>query len=97
MNLGLQEYLEKHFKSASMLSAKLGTKVNLPDGEEAWCFGDIPTDKIRLEIKDGRIARIRTYSGLNWNARDGRGSPLQDVELNELTLLRVKELESKLG
>ena len=43
-------------------------------------WGEIPTEKAIVDVDDnGRISRIRTYSGMNWSAKGGYGSPICDT------------------
>ena len=45
-----------------------------------WNFGSIPTEKAEVQTQDGVIVRVSTWSGLNWSARGGYGSPFVVAE-----------------
>ena len=49
-------------------------------GYLAFNWGETPTEKAIVDIDDaGKISRIRTYSGMNWSAKNGHGSPVCDT------------------
>jgi len=54
-------------------------------GEYSRIFGAIPTNKIIVNTDRGRPSRIRTYSGMNWSARWGYGSPYLDLKIEDFT------------
>jgi hypothetical protein len=72
------EHVEENWKFATALRGILGAEF--PASKE-WNFGDVPTEKAELTVEDGRIIRIRTWSGLNWSARGGYGSPTVDISI----------------
>jgi hypothetical protein len=81
-NLGwqLQDRIERSWASAPDLRALVGTPIMSDgDGEIEWCFGSIPTEKAIVTVKRGKVFRIRTFSGLSWNAKGGYGSPSVDT------------------
>ena len=43
-------------------------------------WGSVPTEKAVVTAENGKISRIRTYSGLSWTARGGYGSPVVDTD-----------------
>jgi hypothetical protein len=54
-------------------------------GEYSRNWGDIPTNKIIVNTEGGRPSRIRTYSGMNWSARWGYGSPYLDLKIEDFS------------
>lgn len=38
-------------------------------------FGSIPTNKLEIEVLNGRVHEIKMTSGLNWSPRGGYGTP----------------------
>ena len=75
----IQFDIEDHWRSSEYLKTLIGVKVADGNNVIEWCFGDIPTEKAIVYTRDGRIARIQTFSGMNWSAKNGRGAPTVDV------------------
>ena len=49
-------------------------------GYLTFSWGETPTEKAIVDVDgNGRISRIRTYSGMNWSAKNGYGSPICDT------------------
>jgi hypothetical protein len=72
------EHVEENWKFKGGLRAVLGTEF--PESRE-WNFGSIPTEKASITVQNGRIVRVQTWSGLNWSARGGYGSPTVDISI----------------
>jgi hypothetical protein len=77
-NQVIKEHVEQYWNFKSALRGILGAEF--PDSQ-TWNFGSIPTEKAELTVEGGRIVRIRTWSGLNWSARGGYGSPTVDISI----------------
>jgi hypothetical protein len=54
-------------------------------GEYSRNWGEIPTNKIIVNTEGGFPRRIRTYSGMNWSARWGYGSPYLDLKIEDFS------------
>ena len=74
--MDVKEFIIKNWKSAEALRTLIGTEFSKND---EFHFGEIPTEEVRLEVTNGKITRITTWSGLSWTARWGRGNPVVDV------------------
>lgn len=57
----------------SRLHPLIGQPIALSDGEHTWHIGTVPTDRIRVTVKGGRLESTDFVSGLSWNARTGYG------------------------
>ena len=77
----LIDFIVSSFKSESAMRSLLGTALTEPF--LSLKFNGIPYDKAEVFVKDGRISEIMTWSGLNWSARHGYGSPLVHVKLED--------------
>ena len=74
--MDVKQFVIKNWRSASALKTLLGADFGQ---SEEFHFGEIPTEQARLEVKNGKITRVTTWSGLSWSARNGYGSPVVDV------------------
>jgi hypothetical protein len=74
--MDVKQFIIKNWRSASALRTLIGTEF--PESD-IFHFGEIPTEEVRLEVTNGKITRITTWSGLSWSARNGYGSPVVDV------------------
>lgn len=74
--MDVQEFIIANWKSAEALKTLLG--ADFPKNDE-FHFGETPTEQARLEVKNGKITRVTTWSGLSWTARYGYSSPVVDV------------------
>jgi hypothetical protein len=72
----IKQFIIANWKSAEALRTLIG--ADFPKNDE-FHFGEVPTEQARLEVKNGKITRITTWSGLSWTARWGRGNPVVDV------------------
>lgn len=50
-------------------------------------FGSIPTDKLEIEVLNGRVHEIKMTSGLNWSPRGGYGTPRIHAKVERETAL----------
>lgn len=71
-------FIRENWKNKTALTACF-TQRAIEKGQYARNFGTIPTNKIVVDVTEIGIARIRTYSGMSWNQRDGYGPPLIDI------------------
>lgn len=76
--MDIKEFVIKNWKNAEALSTLLGAEFNVTD---EFHFGSVPTEQARIEVTDGKISRITTWSGLSWAALYGYGDPVVDVQL----------------
>jgi len=74
--MDVKEFIIKNWKSAEALRTLIGTEFSKND---EFHFGEVPTEQARLEVKNGKITRVTTWSGLSWSARNGYGNPVVDV------------------
>jgi hypothetical protein len=74
----IKEHVEQYWNFKGALRGILGAEF--PESRE-WNFGSIPTEKASITVENGRIVRVRTWSGLNWSARGGYGSPTVDISI----------------
>jgi hypothetical protein len=74
----IKEHVEQNWKFAAALRVILGAEF--PESRE-WNFNSVPTEKASLTVEGGRIVRVQTWSGLNWSARGGYGSPTVDISI----------------
>jgi hypothetical protein len=72
----IKQFIIANWKSAEALKTLLG--AHFPKNDE-FHFGETPTEQARLEVKNGKITRITTWSGLSWSAKYGYSSPVVDV------------------
>ena len=75
-DMDVKEFIIANWKSAEALKTLLGE--HFPKNDE-FHFGETPTEQGRIEVKNGKITRIITWSGLSWSAKYGYGSPVVDV------------------
>lgn len=75
-NMDVKQFIIKNWRSAEALKTLLG--ADFPKNDE-FHFGEIPTEQARLEVKNGKITRVTTWSGLSWSARRGYGNSVVDV------------------
>jgi hypothetical protein len=75
-DMDVKEFIIANWKSAEALKTLLG--ADFPKNDE-FHFGEVPTEQGRIEVKNGKITRITTWSGLSWSARYGYSSPVVDV------------------
>ncbi len=71
-----KDFIIENWKNPSQLQKLIGQECNQ---SFSFNFGDIPTDKAEVDVKDNKISRIRTYSGFSWSARYGYGNVTCDV------------------
>lgn len=76
--MDIKDFVIKNWKNAEALSTLLGAEF---DRNDEFHFGSIPTEQARIEVTDGKISRITTWSGLSWTSRYGYGNPVVDVQL----------------
>lgn len=70
-------FVEGNWRNRQALQGLVGQ----PCGADLeWNFGSIPTEKALIKTQDGVIVRIEVWSGLNWSARGGYGSPFVVAE-----------------
>ncbi len=74
--MDVKEFIIANWKSAEALKTLLG--ADFPKNDE-FHFGEVPTEQARLEVKNGKITRVTTWSGLSWSAKYGYSSPVVDV------------------
>jgi hypothetical protein len=74
--MDVKEFIIKNWRSAEALRTLIGTEF--PESD-IFHFGEIPTEQARLEVKNGKITRVTTWSGLSWSARNGYGNSVVDV------------------
>ncbi|MFM6248324.1 MAG: hypothetical protein ACKPEQ_04090 [Dolichospermum sp.] len=74
--MDIKSFIIENWKSAEMLKTLIGTPFERGD-EFHW--GEIPTNQAYIEVENGKITRIQTWSGLGWSAKYGYGSPTVDV------------------
>lgn len=67
------------WRSRASLSLLIGEEIDGVSSVYSSCWGSIPTNKAEVDVEDGKISRVRTYSGLNWSAKGGYGSPIIDT------------------
>ncbi|MFM6349074.1 MAG: hypothetical protein ACKPFK_28630 [Dolichospermum sp.] len=71
-----KKFVIENWRSAEMLKTLIGTPFERGD-EFHW--GEIPTNQAYIQVENGKITRIQTWSGLGWSAKYGYGSPTVDV------------------
>ncbi len=76
--MDIKEFVAANWKDSKALSTLLGAEF---DRSNEFHFGSVPTEQARIEVLDGKISRITTWSGLSWTARYDYGSPTVDVKL----------------
>jgi hypothetical protein len=74
--MDVKEFIIANWKSTQSLNTLLGVDFGQSD---EFHFGEAPTEKARVECKNGKIIRITTWSGLSWSAKYGYSSPVVDV------------------
>lgn len=82
----IKQFIIDNWKSADALRTLLGTKFEQSSVESEYLefhFGMIPTEQAAIHVKEGKIVRITTWSGLNWSARGQYAKPKVDVYLRE--------------
>lgn len=72
----VKQFIIANWRNAEALRTLLGT--DFPKNDD-FRFGETPTEQAKIEVKNGKITRITTWSGLSWSARYGYGSPVVDV------------------
>ena len=72
----IKQFIIANWKSAEALKTLLG--ADFPKNDE-FNFGEVPTEQASIKVKNGKITRVTTWSGLSWSARHGYGSPVVDV------------------
>lgn len=77
MNKEVKEFVAANWRNRLALQRLIGRPC---DKDLEWNFGSIPTEKAEIQTQDGVIVRILTWSGLNWSARGGYGSPFVVAE-----------------
>lgn len=76
--MDIKNFVARNWKNAEALSTLLGTECNRT---EEFCFGSFPTEKAKIEVTDGKISRVTTWSGA-WS-----DEPIVDIrDLSPLTL-----------
>jgi hypothetical protein len=69
--------IQENWKNLEILNSYIGKPYY---GYLTFNWGETPTEKAIVDVDDaGKISRIRTYSGMNWNIR-GYGSPVRDTK-----------------
>ncbi|MFM6270773.1 MAG: hypothetical protein ACKPFA_30380 [Dolichospermum sp.] len=71
-----KSFIIENWRSAEMLKTLIETPFERGD-EFHW--GEIPTNQAYIQVSEGKITRIQTWSGLGWSAKYGYGSPTVDV------------------
>lgn len=69
-------FIINNWKNESQLKTLIGKEC---DTSFSFHFGDTPTNSAVVVVKDGKITRVRTYSGLSWSPLYGYGAALIDV------------------
>lgn len=72
----VKQFIIKNWRNAEALRTLIGAEF--PDSDD-FRFGEVPTEQAKIEVKNGKIIRVTTWSGLSWSARYGYGSPVVDV------------------
>ena len=75
--MDIKEFVAANWKDSKALSTLLGAEFGRSD---EFHFGSIPTEQAQIEVTNGKISRITTWSGLSWTARYGYNSVV-DVKL----------------
>jgi hypothetical protein len=93
--MDVKEFIIKNWKNAETLKTLLGFEFDRNDefdfdsilteqGQilvvDEFDFGSVPAKQARIEVSDGKISRITTWSGLSWKARYAYNSVV-DVKL----------------
>lgn len=73
----IKDFVSANWRDRQALQGLVGQPCN---ADLEWNFGSIPTEKAAVETQDGVIVRVSTWSGLNWSARGGYGSPFVVAE-----------------
>jgi hypothetical protein len=76
--MDIKDFVVKNWRTAEALRTLLGAEF---DKTDEFHFGSVPTEQARIEVTDGKISRITTWSGLSWTPRYGYGNPVVDVQL----------------
>lgn len=74
--MDIKDFVVKNWENAKALSTLLGAEFNKT---EEFHFGFVPTEQAKIEVTNGKISRITTWSGLGWSARYGYGDPIVDI------------------
>lgn len=75
--MDIKEFVTANWKNAETLKTLLGFEF---DRNDEFDFDSIPAKQARIEVLDGKISRITTWSGLSWKARYAYNSVV-DVKL----------------
>jgi hypothetical protein len=70
--MDIKDFVVKNWRTAEALRTLLGAEF---DKTDEFHFGSVPTEQARIEVTDGKISRITTWSGLSWT------SPLYPVRV----------------
>ena len=73
----IKEFVTANWRDRLALQGLVGQPC---EANMEWNFGAVPTEKAVIETQDGVIVRVSTWSGLNWSARGGYGSPFLVAE-----------------
>lgn len=85
--LDLHKFVVENWRDANKLSELLGLGYTAPVefGSIIFTWGIVPQEKAEITLSDDlEIVRVRTWSGLNWNQRNGYGTPMCDVKSGNL-------------
>lgn len=74
--MDIKAFIATNWKNAEELKTLLGTEA---DKTQEFHFGSVPTEQAKIEVTNGKISRITTWSGLSWTARHGYGDPVVDI------------------
>jgi hypothetical protein len=73
--------IQENWRNLEILKSYIGKPYY---GYLKFNWGEVPSEKSIVDVDDaGKISRIRTYSGMNWNTR-GYGSPVRDTKSSAL-------------
>lgn len=76
----IKQFIISNWSSAEAMRTLLGKEYPRND---QFHFGSIPTEQASIEVTEGRITRITTWSGLNWSAHSGYGKPRVDIYIGK--------------
>lgn len=76
------QYVRENWKNKAMLTKLVGQQSDCESSfQDNW--GTCPTEKMYVTVEHGCIAKIETWSGLRWSARNGYGAPYLSVSIEE--------------